>query len=331
MQRSTFYYKPSFGRRGRKPSTHTVKVDGNVVTNIEVVNTLIRDVYSQEFNRYGYILSTDELKEMGFIINHKKVYRLMDEGGLLLEKIKSKRGNRQFVLWRIIPDAKPLDYICMDLKYVYIHGQRRNAYLLSIIDVATRYALGWSLRFSMRHPHVILLLDGVLNQYPAEEIILRTDNGSQFIANGLKKYLEDKPVKHEFTHVATPEENSYVESLFSNVERDVIGKYEFDSIYDAIDVFTRYFDFYNTKRRHHGIGRKSPLTYWNTRFIDHPVRPPEILSGDFVKGDDTKEMVITKSSLEQPLTKSEHGLSLPKQDEKKVLNHLQKTVQKIGG
>ena len=331
MQRSTFYYKPTSGRRGRKPSTHTAKIDGNVVSNIAVVNTLIREVYSQEFIRYGYILSTEELKDMGFIINHKKVYRLMDESGLLLEKIKSKRGKRQFVIWRIIPDAKPLDYICMDIKYVHIHGQRRNAYLLAIIDVATRYALGWSLRFSMRHPHVILLLDGVLNQYPAKEIILRTDNGSQFIANGLKKYLEDKPVSHEFTHVATPEENSYVESLFSNVERDVIGKYEFDSIYDARDVFARYFNFYNTQRRHHGIGRKSPLTYWNTRFIDHPVRPPEILSGDFVKGDDTTESIINKSSLVLPLTKPERGLYLPKQDDKKVLNHLNEIVQKLGG
>lgn len=331
MNRSTFYYEQTFGHRGRKPSSVTIKRDDSIVNNTEVVNTLIRDVYSQEFNHYGYILSTEELKGMGFIINHKKVYRLMKESGLLLQKVKSGRLNRQWVQWRKILNAKPLDYICMDIKYIYIHGQRRNAYLLAIIDVATRYALGWSLRFSMRHPHVIMLLDGVLNNYPTKEITLRTDNGSQFIAHGLRKYLDDKPVSHEFTHVATPEENAYVESLFSNVERDVIGRFEFESIYDARDVFSRYFYYYNTRRRHHGIDRLSPLTYWKTHFSDHPVRPPEILSGDFVKGDDTSENILTLSSLVKPLTKLQRGLSLPKQVDNKVLNHFCKTVQNIGG
>lgn len=63
---------------------------------------------------------------MGFIINHKKVYRLMKESGLLLQKVKSGRLNRQWVQWRKILDAKPLDYVCMDIKYIYIHGQRCN-------------------------------------------------------------------------------------------------------------------------------------------------------------------------------------------------------------
>jgi transposase InsO family protein len=106
-----------------------------------------------------------------------------------------------------------------------------------------------------------MLLDGVLNNYPTKEITLRTDNGSQFIAHGLRKYLDDKPVSHEFTLVATPEENAYVESLFSNVERDMIGSFEFESIYDARDVFPRYFYYYNNRSRHHGTESLSPLTY----------------------------------------------------------------------
>jgi len=40
--------------------------------------------------------------------------------------------------------------------------------------------------------------------------------------------------------VATPEENSYIESLFSLVEKEVILRYEFDSLYHARDVFQRY-------------------------------------------------------------------------------------------
>jgi hypothetical protein len=40
----------------------------------------------------------------------------------------------------------------------------------------------------MKHPHVIMCLDEVMSNYPTKEIILRTDNGSQFIAHGLKNF-----------------------------------------------------------------------------------------------------------------------------------------------
>jgi transposase InsO family protein len=334
VPRSSQYYHPSNEKQGRKPSKYTVKTDGSIVSNQAVVNALIEEVYSQEFVRYGYQLSTEELKELGFVINEKKVYRLMKENGLLLNKIVSGRTKRQWVKWRIIKDAKPLEHICMDIKYVYIHGTRRNAYLLAIMDVATRYVPGWSLRWSMKHTDVILCLHGALKGYTTSSITLRTDNGSQFIAHGLQKYLIGQKITHEFTHVATPEENAYVESLFSCVDRDVIQSYEFDGLFHARDVFDRYFDHHNVKRRRHALGRKSPLQYWNSAFHCHPVRPPQPKYGGFVKGDDTIENKIYLSSLVLPLTKPEYEVSLSNQvdnnEQEKVLNLVEKSVQVIG-
>ena len=334
VPRSSHYYKPSNEKRGRKPSAYTAKADGSIVTNQEVVTTLIEDVYSQEFVRYGYQLSTAELQELEFIINEKKVYRLMKESGLLLEKIKSGRLKRNWVKWRKIENAKPLDHICMDIKYVYIQGSRRNAYLLAIMDVATRYVLGWSLRWSMKHTDVIICLHGALKGYQTESITLRTDNGSQFIAHGLQKYLTTQEITHEFTHVATPEENSYVESLFSCVETDVIQSYEFENLYHAKDVFERYFNHHNVKRRRHSLGRKSPLQYWNSAFHCHPVKPPQLKYGDLVKGDDTFRYQNIVSSLDLPLTKSEYEVNLLNKGDnggEKVLNLFEKSVQSIGG
>jgi hypothetical protein len=56
--------------------------------------------------------------------------------------------------------------------------------------------------------------------------------------------------------VATPEENSYVESLFSSVEKEVILTHEFYSLYHAREVFRRYFIFHNTKRRRHALEKR---------------------------------------------------------------------------
>lgn len=333
LPRSTSYYRASDNKRGRRASTHTPMQSGELVSNEQVVNTLIHDVFSQEFNRYGYQLSNEELRSMGYIINPKKTYRLMEENGLLLERTGKSKIIRRWVKWRKIKDAKPLEYLCMDIKYVYIPGSRRNAYLLSIMDVATRTVLGWSLRFSMKHTDVILCLHAALYEFRSrpEEIMLRTDNGSQFIAHGLREYCKSHDVSQEFTHVATPEENAYVESLFSRIEAEVITRYEFESVYHAREVFKRYFNWHNNGRRRHALNRKSPIEYWNTVFDCHPVKPPSALSGEFVKGDDTNKKIKNTSSLVLPLTNSERGLSLLNQDDKEnVLNHLEKNVQTIG-
>lgn len=333
LPRSSSYYRPSGNRRGIKPSTHTPMQTGEQVSNEQIVEVLIKEVFGQEFNRYGYQLSNEELRSMGYIINPKKTYRLMEENGLLLERSGKSKIARHWVKWRKIKNVKPLEYLCMDIKYVYVYGSRRNAYLLSIMDVATRTVLGWSLQFSMKHTDVILCLHAALYEFQSrpKEIILRTDNGSQFIAQGLRKYCESHDLSQEFTHVATPEENAYVESLFSCIEREVIMRYEFESLYHAREVFKRYFNWHNNGRRRHALKRKAPIEYWNTVFDCHPVKPPTALSGGFVKGDDTIKKLNKSSSLVLPLTNSERRLPLLNQDDNNnVLNIFEKNVQEIG-
>lgn len=271
MPRSTSYYRPSEGKPGARPSTHTPTKDGGLVDNQQVVNTLVEEVFSQEFNCYGHRLACEELKDRGFIINHKKVYRLMKENNLLLKKPTTGRGNRQWVKYRTITEATPYAHVCMDIKCVYIHGERRNAFLLAIIDVATRCVLSWSIGFTMKHSRVILALHQAMQGADGLKVIIRTDNGSQFIAKNLAQYCHNKGLNQEFTHVATPQENSYVESLFSCIEREVIQRYQFDSLHQARETFIRYFKWHNTKRRRHALGRKSPLNHWHTAFPSHPV------------------------------------------------------------
>ena len=201
------------------------------------------------------------------------------------------------------------------------------------MDVATRTLLGWSLQFSIKHTDVILCLHAILREFKIKprEIILRTDNGSQFIACGLGKYCKANNLSQEFTHVATPEENAYVESLFSFVESEVIARYEFENLYNAREVFKRYFNWHNNGRRRHALKKKSPIEYWNTVFDYHPVKPPSVLSEGFAKGDDTTKKANLTSSLVSTLTNPQQGLSLLNQNDKEsVLNRFEKSVQTIG-
>ena len=255
---SSFYYKRGSGNRGRKPSEMTVTQDGEQVQNAVVLQE-VESILQQEFCCYGYKNVWDELKVKGYIINHKKVYRLMKGYNLLFNRrIGSMGVPRQFVRFRKIQAVRPLEHLCMDIKYIHIPGVRRNALLLTVMDAYSRKVLTHILRFNIRKGDVVMLLSVMLQTYKIENLTLRNDNGAQFIAGVVRQFLKEKGVNQEFTHVATPEENAYIEALHSNLQREVVERYEFESIYHAQMVIHRYYEWYNQHRKHGALGRKSP-------------------------------------------------------------------------
>ena len=110
LPRSNFYYHPSDGRRGFAPSTITQRTDGSYVSNQTVVEE-IKIILGGEFVCYGYQKVTVELKKNAFVINHKKVYRLMDENELLLGKVIRSHGKREWVKLRKITAASTMEYL----------------------------------------------------------------------------------------------------------------------------------------------------------------------------------------------------------------------------
>ncbi len=255
---SSFYYKRTGGRKGIKPTTHSLTIHGELMENKMVV-LQIEKVLRQEFCCYGYKNMTSELRDVGWIINHKKVYRLMKEARLLYgARIRPLPFKRNFIRFRSLKPARPLQYLAMDIKYVYIHGTGRNVLLLTVIDVYSRKVLIYQLRSHIRKGDVLVMLSLMLLEYKAEGMSIRNDNGSQFIAQVVRAYLKDKGIYQEFSHVATPEDNAYIEAFHSNLHREVIDRYEFDSIYHAQMVLDRYYEWYNQKRRHGGLNRQTP-------------------------------------------------------------------------
>jgi len=261
MNRSVFYYRGSENKPGVKPSTFTYKKDGSRVSNAIVVDE-IKKILSDEFITYGYDLVSTELKSLNYIINKKKVYRLMDEHHLLLGTRIKTSGKRDFVRFRKIIAHYPLEYLCMDIKYVWVEGERRHYYLLTVLDVYSRKALDWIFLPSIRKHHVVSLFMRIASGYDVKGVTVRNDNGSQFLAHVVRKYLKSEEIKQEFTHISTPEENSYIEAFHSNIRRDVLSKNEFMSYYEAKIKIDAYMHHYNTKRRHRSIGKITPEQKW---------------------------------------------------------------------
>jgi transposase InsO family protein len=263
IPRSSYYYHSTGGRKGKSPSTHTLK-NGQPVSNEQLVNEMI-EILGVDFIDYGYARTTKALVGKGYHVNKKKIYRLMKINHLLLKK-KKATAKKNYV-----SDFKPLctvpfQVMEIDIKYVYIDGLHKNAYLMTIFDVFSRTALVWSLDLDMKTSRVVTLVNQLIQEWlipwnidPKQaKVSIRTDNGSQFVAALFREHLKSADITNEYIQPATPEQNGHIESFHSTFTKLVCNKYCFDDLNNAINVLNKFFHTYNNVRIMESILYKTP-------------------------------------------------------------------------
>jgi len=126
--------RPMSGR-GRVYSSFTLMKDGNETTTVD--NSIIVDemeyLPSREFACYGYKKTAKHLDRPGYIINRRKVRRLMAENDLLNHSYNRRKPVTR-VVQSIVRVTKPDQVWEFDIRYVRVHGESRNAYLLAMVD-----------------------------------------------------------------------------------------------------------------------------------------------------------------------------------------------------
>ena len=265
MAESSYYRKPSLGRKGNKASEFTYHDSKGPVSQKDVVDA-VKGILEHEFIDCGYRLMTSYLNRDGYLINHKKLYRIMKQAGLLKldDRIDRSGSGRKFVKYRKVYTTRPLECLEMDIKMVWIPNTGKNAYLLSVIDVHTRRILKDYFSFNVKQKDVISLLSLLLEDYEyPESVVIRSDNGSQFIAKRVREYLAMVGVQQEFTHIATPEENAHIEA-HGILKKEIFARFEYRSFGGIQQILKRYVEFYNNVRLHGLLGRITPMQKWNS-------------------------------------------------------------------
>lgn len=211
----------------------------------------------------GYRIMSEYLKRDGYSINHKKVYRIMKAAKLLQTRIARDHSDKKYVKHRKVKTTRPLECIEMDIKMVWIPQKGKSAYLLSVIDVHTRRILKDYFSFNIKQKQVIELLSELFDEldYP-KNVVIRSDNGSQFIAKNVREYLSLIGVSQEFTHIATPEENAHIEAYHGTLRREIFTKYEYFTFGQIEQILKNYVVFYNNKRLHGLLGKITPMEKW---------------------------------------------------------------------
>ncbi len=266
------YYKPTGNKPGKRASVITIWRDPATkikqeVSNEEVINVAL-GIKQDPDQANGYRLICFRLKILGYYINHKKVYRLFKEYHLL-EKARKKVG-RSFVKYRRVCPSRPLEVLEMDIKYVWVEGKRKYAYILTVIDTFTRYVLSGDVGFTMKSVQVEKLWEQLIVDYlqPLRnagkqlDIEIRNDNGKQFCSKTIMAFFEANHLDQVFTHPYTPEENGHVESFHKTLGGALAG-HHFTGLESLKNRLLRFYKTYNNIRSHGSILGIAPAKFWS--------------------------------------------------------------------
>lgn len=264
IARSSYYYKPRNGQRGRKPYAKIYDKHGRKVSK-EVVLDEIITLFSEPFVDYGSYKTYRYLIDIkSYLISKHIVYNIMKENNLTRKRYlqSSKKTKRNYVKDLIPQVLYPFQFFEFDIKYMWVQGKQRNIQVLTIIDVFSRMNLGQYIAYNIKSNHVINLFEKVIEMFglPAQ-FTVRCDNGSQFIALEVQHYLLNKGITQEFTKPSTPQQNAHIESYHSIMERAVCQRVEFNDENHAREIMNQFRDFYNFERIHSGIEFTNPYNY----------------------------------------------------------------------
>lgn len=210
------------------------------------------------FGRAGYRMITDMLKNQGILINHKRVERIWREVGLKLPKKQPKR-RRIFLS----------DGSCIRLRaerpnhvwsYDFVEDRTmdgRKIRWLNIIDENTHECLASVPRRSWRRSDVINVLSEIMIIRGNPEY-LRSDNGPEFIAKTLRKWLAELGVITTYIEPGSPWENGYIESFNARMRDEFLNGELFGNLYEAQVLTSMWVRYYNTMRPHSSLGGKTP-------------------------------------------------------------------------
>jgi len=218
-----------------------------------------RIVYlASRFGRYGYRRVTALLRAEGWLVNHKRVARVWRQEGLKVPEKQPKRGR----LW--LNDGSTLrlrpQFTNHVWSYDFMQDRTHNGKMfriLNVIDEHSRECLLTTAARSFTHRDVIKHLADLFCE-KGVPVHIRSDNGPEFIAKGLRRWLKRLTVRPLFIEPGSPWENGYVESFNGKLRDEFLNGEIFYSLKEANVLLEQWRNYYNTIRPHSSLGYKPP-------------------------------------------------------------------------
>jgi putative transposase len=236
----------------------------------------IRQAWLESGGVYGYRKVSDDLKDLGERCGKNRVARLMRREGLRAQVGYRRRpghyGGRPAV---VAPNhvqqqfdvAAPNRVWVTDITYIRTH--EGWLYLAVVLDLFSRQVVGWSMQSRIERALVLdALLMAVWRRQPQHEVIVHSDQGSQFSSYDWQDFLRAHNLVASMSRRGNCHDNAVAESFFQLLKRERIRRKTYpDREAARRDVFDYIELFYNPKRRHGYNNQLSPVEF-EKRFIE---------------------------------------------------------------
>lgn len=250
-------------KRGRPKTTHSYTRTGRIISDAQIEEWLM-ELVSGEEHIYGYAMLTECLKrQYDLVINKKKTYRLCKKLGILHPQRRKKIHYPRRLARNAEVTASNQQWQ-LDIKYGYVAGYDQFFFIADMIDVFDRTIVGYHVGACCEAKDVCRVVEAALDSRirPGEPIpTIRTDNGPQFVSKAFGELCETRNITHERIPPKTPNMNAYIESFHATLERDLLSKEDFATFQDAFEAVANYISFYNNRRLHRSLGKRSPAQF----------------------------------------------------------------------
>lgn len=239
------------------------KAVGESDENLEIMRKLDENYLNHP--THGVLQMQDYLMLLGFFVNHKRVRRLLRKMGIMAiypKRNLSKLGNAKYIrpyLLKRIEITKPNQVWAIDITYIPM--AKGFMYLTAIIDLYSRYVVGWGVFNSLDAENSQAVLKKAIAEYGKPEII-NSDQGSQFTCALWTEYNEKAEIKISMDGKGRAIDNIFIERFWRTLKQDYVYLHPEENgtqLYRGLKDFITY---YNHCKTHQGIGRVTPVSMY---------------------------------------------------------------------
>ena len=223
------------------------------------LKTEIQAIYNDHKGNYGYRRVTLELRNRGFVVNHKRVQRLMKVLGLTA-RIRRKRKYSSYqgeigkkaenLIQRRFEASKPMEKCYTDVTEFAIPNSTQKLYLSPNLE------------------QVKTMLEQAFTEKHYGNTILHSDQGWQYQHDSYHQFLESKGIQASMSRKGNSPDNGMMESFFGILKSEMFYGYErsFQSLNQLEQAIVDYIDYYNNKRIKVKLKGLSPVQYRTKSF-----------------------------------------------------------------
>lgn len=229
-------------------------------------------IFGEHKRRYGARRIQAELRSRGKRVGRSRIRKLMVSEGLTAIQPRSfvpktTQSPRELAACaNLVSQQKsierPNQVWVGDITYIPLAGGE-FAYLASWKDACSRQVKGWSLAASMPDSLIIAAFEQAVRRYnPGAGLIVHSDRGGQYFSKKFRALLSETGCKQSMAGIDNPYENAMAESFWSRLKAELLEGGVFETIEEAqVEIFDYIESYYNTQRRHSGIGYLTPQEF----------------------------------------------------------------------